>query len=302
MNSNKGLLYAIAAYTLWGLLPIYWKALHVVPATQIVGHRMIWSLVFMVMLLAFKRHWVWLATLMKQPRTLLVVLVAGCILATNWLTYVWAVNAGYVVETSLGYFINPLLSVFLGVLFLREKLRFWQWVAIGIALVGVLYLTLRYGAFPWIALTLALTFGLYGLLKKMTPLNALEGLSLETALVFFPALTYLLFSEVWGSGAFGHAGWGITTLLVLTGLVTGFPLLLFSAAARRIQLSVLGILQYIAPTLQFLLGVFLYQEPFNQTRLIGFSLIWTALLVYSIENIIVRRRRAGFYGQRAPGL
>ena len=287
---NRGLLYAIAAYVAWGLLPIYWKALQSVPAMQIVGNRMVWSLVFLAILLIVKRHWRWVAPAIKQPRTLFIVFLSGCILAINWLTYVWGVNAGYVVETSLGYFINPLLSVFLGVIFLREKLRFWQWTAIVIALLGVLYLTLRYGSFPWIALTLAMSFGLYGLLKKKTPLNALEGLSLETALLFFPALVYLLFLETQGVGTFRQADWAISMLLILTGVATGLPLLLFSAAARRIPLSTLGILQYIAPTLQFLLGIFVYHEPFNQTRMIGFSLIWIALIIYSVEGVVVKHR------------
>ncbi|MCG3207002.1 MAG: Protein RarD [Anaerolineae bacterium] len=286
---NRGLLYAIGAYTLWGLLPIYWKALHAVPATEIVSHRMAWSLLFVLALLALKQRWAWLGAVSRQPKTLLIVFLAGCILAANWLTYVWGVNAGYVVETSLGYFINPLVSVLMGVIFLRERLRGWQWLAIGFALVGVLYLTLRYGTLPWIALVLALSFALYGLLKKATPLNALEGLSLETALMFPPAFGYLLFLELNGSGSLGHANPTITLLLVLTGVATGVPLLMFSAAARRIPLSMLGILQYIAPTFQFLLGVYLYHEPFDQSRLIGFGLIWTALLIYSVEGFLARR-------------
>lgn len=288
---NRGLFYAVAVYGLWGLLPVYWKALHSVPATQIVAHRMVWSMVFVGALLVFKGHWRWLPQVLKQPRTLLLVLAAGCILAVNWLTYVWAVNAGYVIETSLGYFINPLFSVLLAVLFLRERLRAAQWLAIGLALLGVLYLTLAYGSFPWIALTLAFSFGLYGLLKKTTALPALEGLSLETALLFVPALAYLLLQETQGQGAFGHTGGSISLLLMLTGVATGVPLLLFAAAARRIPLSMVGILQYIAPTMQFLLGVFLYHEPFTRSRLVGFSLIWAALLIYSMDGLRVYRRR-----------
>ncbi len=288
---NRGLFYAIAAYGLWGLLPLYWKVLHSVPATEIVAHRMVWSLVFLGVLLLFRRRWAWLPAVMKQPRTLLLVLLSGCILAVNWLTYIWAVNAGYVVETSLGYFINPLLSVFLGVLFLRERLRVGQWLAIGLALLGVLYLTVAYGSFPWIALTLALSFGLYGLLKKTTALEALEGLSLETALLFGPALVYLLLLEWQERGSFGHTGAGISLLLMLTGVATGLPLLLFGAAARRIPLSLVGIMQYIAPTMQFLLGVFLFQEPFTASRLVGFSFIWAALLLYTAEGLLAHRRR-----------
>lgn len=288
---NRGLFYAIAAYGLWGLLPLYWKTLQSVPATQIVAHRMVWSLVFVGTLLALKRHWRWLPQVLKQPRTLLMVLLSGCFLAINWLIYVWAVNAGHVVETSLGYFINPLLNVILGVLLLHEQLRTGQWLAIGLALLGVLYLTVGYGNFPWIALTLALSFGLYSLLKKTTTLSALEGLSLETALLFLPALAYLLLLEWQGRGAFGHAGSETNLLLMLTGVAVGMPLLLFAAAVRRIPLSMVGVLQYIAPTLQFLLGVFLYHEPFTRSRLVGFSLIWAALLLYSMEGLLIHHRR-----------
>jgi chloramphenicol-sensitive protein RarD len=288
---NKGLFYAIGAYTVWGLLPVYWKALQTVPATEIVGHRMVWSLVFVTGLLVFRRHWGWLRVVAREPRRLLVVFLAACILGLNWLTYVWAVNAGYIVETSLGYFINPLVSVLLGVVFLRERLRHWQWAAIGVACIGVLYLTLGYGALPWIALVLAFTFGFYGLLKKKTSLGALEGLAMEVSLLFLPALAYLLYLDSHGTGSFGQTTGFTSILLILTGVATGGPLLLFAAAAKRIPLSMLGILQYIAPTLQFLLGVFLYGESFNQTRLVGFSLIWTALLIYSIEGGLVRRRK-----------
>ena len=288
---NKGLIYAIGAYGLWGFLPIYWKALQTVPAAEIVGHRMIWALVFVAGLLTFRRHWRWLPVAVRQPGTLLVVFLAACILALNWLTYVWAVNAGYIVETSLGYFMTPLVSVLLGVLFLRERLRPWQWLAIAVAFLGVLYLTAGYGALPWIALVLAFSFGFYGLLKKKTSLSPLEGLALEISLLFLPALAYLLYLERQGTGSFGHTTALTTSLLILTGLATAAPLLLFAAAARRIPLSLLGILQYIAPTLQFLLGVFLYGEPFDQTRLVGFGMIWTALLIYSIEGSLVRRRK-----------
>lgn len=276
---------------MWGLLPIYWKALQNVPAKEIVSHRMVWSLVFVVLLLAAKRQWRWLAGVAKQPATLLIVFAAGCILAVNWLVYVWAVNAGNVVETSLGYFINPLVSVLLGVVFFHERLRLGQWLAVATAALGVLYLTLQYGRLPWIALSLAFSFGIYGASKKITPLAALEGLSLETALLFLPALFYLLFLEGQGDGSFGHLSATTTLLLALTGVATGLPLLLFAAATRLIPLSMVGILQYIAPTINFLLGIFVYNESFDRHRMIGFSLIWAALLIYSIEGGIFRRIR-----------
>ena len=289
-NMKKGLWYAVAAYLLWGLLPIYWKALQTVPATQIVAHRMVWSLVFVGILFVLRSRWSKFYQTFRNKKVLLIYFAAGVILTLNWLTYVWGVNAGYVVETALGYYINPLVYVLLGVLLLRERLRFWQWVGVGVATAGVLFLTFVYGSLPWIALALALSFGFYGLVKKMAPLNALDGLFLETALLFLPASFFLLYQGQGGPGAFGHTGITITTLLIFTGVATGLPLLLFSAAAQRIPLTTIGVLQYIAPTLQFLLGVFLFGEEFNQTRLIGFSLIWLALIIYSIEGALERRK------------
>jgi chloramphenicol-sensitive protein RarD len=282
---NKGLLYGIGAYGLWGVLPIYWKAVQAVPSTEIVAHRTVWSLVFVALLLMSKGQWSWLGPALKNPKTLLIVFAAGTVLGINWLTYIWGVNAGFVIETSLGYFINPLVNVLLGVLFFRERMRPWQWAAIGLAAVGVLYLTVNYGSLPWIALVLAFTFGFYGLLKKKTPLNSLEGLSLETGLLAIPALGYLFFLESSGAGAFAHTGLTVSLLLVFTGVATGLPLLLFAAAARRIPLSTMGLLQYMAPTIQLFLGVFLYGEPFSPVRLIGFSFIWLALLIYSAEGL-----------------
>jgi chloramphenicol-sensitive protein RarD len=289
---NKGLLYAIGTYVMWGLLPVYWKALHSVPSMQIVAHRMVWSMLFMLIILACNQHWGWLKPLFHRPKIIASVFLAGSILTVNWLVYIWAVNAGYVVESSLGYFINPLVSVVLGVLFFRERLRRFQWVAVGIAAIGVIYLTIIYGALPWIALTLAFSFALYGVLKKRASLNSMEGLSLETGLMFLPALGYLLYQNAIGQGVFGHTDLTSTLLLIFTGVATAVPLLLFASAARRIPLSMLGILQYIAPIMQFSLGVFVYNEAFTVSRLVGFSFIWIALLIYSMESIIERRRNS----------
>ena len=282
---NKGILYAGAAYLLWGLLPVYWKALQTVPAAEILGHRMVWSLGFVLLLLVVRRHWGWVKTAVSTPRILLTFIASGVLLAVNWLTYIWAVNAGFVVETSLGYFINPLVNVLLGVLFLGERLRVGQWTAVFIAFVGVVYLTLIYGQLPWIALTLAVSFALYGLLRKTADLNSVEGLSLETAVLFPFACGYLMYLQLTGQAVAGQGDWTIYLLLVMTGLVTAVPLLLFAAGARRINLSTIGLLQYIAPTIQFLLGVFLYDEPFSRQQLIGFSLIWLALLIYSVDSV-----------------
>ena len=286
---NRGFVYAITAYVIWGFLPVYWKALQAVPAAEIVLHRIIWSLVFLVILLSVRHRWTWLAGLRAQRKTLIILATAAGLLAVNWLTYVWGVTSGYVVETSLGYFINPLFSVLLGVVFLQERLRLWQWVAVGFATLGVLYLTFGYGSFPWIALTLAFTFGTYGLLKKKVNLEAAESLSAEMAILTIPALILFSLLVVRGDNTFLQTSTGIDLLLVGTGAVTAIPLILFGAGARLIPLSTIGLLQYIAPTIQFLLGVFLFHETFTTDRLIGFGLIWLALVIFALDN--VRRQR-----------
>ncbi len=289
---QKGIAYAAGAFTLWGLLPLFWTALQHVPSAEILAHRIVWSLGFVLLLLAFQRHWRWLGAALRDGRIMGTFLLSALFLSVNWFVYIWAVNAGHVVETSLGYFINPLVNVLLGFLFLKERLRFWQAVAIGVALCGVLWLTISYGALPWIALTLAGSFGLYGLLRKTATLSSLEGLTLETLLLFVPSLGYLLYLEWIGTASFGHAGSTTTALLVISGVVTATPLLLFVASARRITLTLVGIMQYLAPTLQFLLGVLVYHEPVSQARLIGFCLIWLALAVYTAEGLLRSTRRA----------
>jgi chloramphenicol-sensitive protein RarD len=238
-----------------------------------------------------RRRWAWLKTAVHTPRTILLFIASATLLSVNWFVYIWGVNAGFIVETSLGYFINPLASVLMGVFFLGETLRRGQWVTIGLAASGVIYLTVQYGALPWIALTLATSFGLYGLIRKTAPLGSLEGLSLETALMFVPALGYLIYLEVAGTAAFGHVDGKTTLLLAFAGVATAVPLLLFAAGARLIKLATIGILQYIAPTIQFLIGVLIYHEPFSLDRLVGFSLIWLALIIYSGENIWFNRHQ-----------
>jgi chloramphenicol-sensitive protein RarD len=275
---------------LWGVLPVYWKALQTVPPIQIVGHRMVWSLVFVGGLFLLRPHCSRFYQVVKHKKVLLIYFTAGSILFFNWFTYVWAVNAGYVVETALGYFTNPLVSVLMGVVLLRERLRPWQWVAVASAAGGVLYLTFVYGSLPWIALVLAFSFSVYGLVKKIAPLSAIDGLFLETALLFLPAFLLLFYQEAAGSGAFGHSSLTVTFLLIFTGVATGLPLLWFAAAARLIPLTTIGVLQYIAPTMQFLLGVYLYHEPFTASRLLGFSLIWLALIIYTVEGAVERRK------------
>jgi chloramphenicol-sensitive protein RarD len=285
---NSGIWYALGAYVLWGLFPIYWKWLHHVPATQVIGHRIGWSFILLMIVIFVTGQWTrFRATL--TWRVLGVYLLAGLLLSANWLVYVWGVNSGHIVETSLGYFINPLFSVLLGLIFLRERLRPFQWFPIGLAAFGVIYLTQAYGSLPWIALALAFTFGLYGLAKKVSPLGSLYGLTLETGLVFLPALGYLLFVQISGEGAFGHTGIVSDLLMVGAGAVTTIPLLMFASAAKRIPLTMVGIMQYIAPTIQFLIGIFVYKEAFTTSKLIGFSIVWVALIVFWVEGVYARR-------------
>ncbi len=285
---KKGVLYGIAAYALWGFFPIYWKLLHDVPAVQLLGHRIAWSFLLLMLVIAAGRQAPAFRAALTA-RTLAIYSAAAVLIGVNWLTYVWAVNEGFVVETSLGYFINPLLSVLLGVIVLRERLRPAQWLPLGLATIGVLYLTVVYGSLPWIALTLAVTFGFYGLVKKVAPLSSLFGLTLETGILFIPAVAFLVFSEVSGSGAFLHAGTRSDWLLIGAGVVTTIPLLLFASAAQRVPLTVIGLLQYIAPSIQFLLGVFLYKEAFDRSHLIGFSIVWAALVIFWVENYLAHR-------------
>ena len=280
---NRGVLYALGAYGLWGLFPLYWKLLGHVPALEILNHRVVWSLALLAVILAAQRRWGWIGRL--GWRTVGLYLLTATALAGNWFVYIWAVNAGFVVETSLGYFINPLVSVVLGVVFLSERMRRAQWLAVGVASVGVAWLTWQYGSPPWIALTLASSFGFYGLMRKQAPLPSLEALSLEMALLLLPAVGYLLWLQSHGVSSFLSVGPLTSGLLMLSSVATVTPLLLFGLAAHRIPLSTLGITQYLAPTLQFLLGVFLYNEPFGRADLVGFGLIWTALLIYSAEGL-----------------
>lgn len=287
---NKGVFYAFSAYLLWGFFPIYFKLISIVPPLQILAHRFFWSFIFLIILIiAFKQFTRLKASLNR--RILVSYFIAGAILAVNWGTYVYAVNSGHVIESSLGYFINPMVSVLLGVIFLKERLRTGQWISVGLAAIGVIYLTVTFGAIPWISLILAFSFWLYGLIKKLSPLDSLPGLTLETGMIFLPALAYLGIQEASGVGSIGHTGWGIALLLAISGVVTAVPLLLFSAGTRRINLSTIGILQYITPTIQFLLGTLLFKEPFDFHRLIGFVLIWLALIIFSGEMIIQQRNK-----------
>jgi chloramphenicol-sensitive protein RarD len=313
---RRGAVYGILAYSMWGLFPLYWPLLRPAGAVEILAHRIVWSLAFTLLLMAGLRGFAALAgTRAKRGpasapegvggssrspnehglrgrlgrRGLAALALAAALVSVNWGTYIWAVNSGHVVETSLGYFINPLISVMLGVLFLGERLRPGQWAAVAIAAVAVGVLTVDHGRPPWIALALAGSFGLYGFVKKKAAIAALPSLTVETALLSPPALAYLLLLEARGAGSFGHGGAVTDLLLVACGVVTAVPLLCFAAAANRVPLSTLGLLQYIAPVLQFLCGVLVFREPMPMSRWIGFALVWLGLAWFSLEAALRHR-------------
>ncbi|TWI01812.1 chloramphenicol-sensitive protein RarD [Luteimonas cucumeris] len=292
MLDRRGLWVAAASFVLWGLMPLYWHLLKAVPSLQIVLHRIVWSTLLVVGWLCWKQGAQWWKAAVARPRVAWMLALSGTLIAFNWGLYIWAVNAGHVVETSLGYFINPLLNVVLGVLLLRERLNAAQWIAVAIAAAGVLWLTFNYGSFPWIALALAASFGLYGLIRKVTAVDSVPGLGIESAYLFLPALALLLWSETHGRGGF-VADWGLAldALLVFGGVLTALPLIGFAYAVRRVPLSVVGLMQYIAPTLQLLIGVLVFQETFDRDRAIGFVFIWIGLAVFAVDGVWRSRRR-----------
>lgn len=296
MNSEKkqalskhsiiGFSYAVPSYFIWGLSPVLFKALSSVPAFEILMHRMIWSYLFLVPLLLYGKRWRVFINTFKAGRLIAILLVTTLILAGNWFVFIWAINHGHILETSLGYYINPLVNVLLGMVFLKERLRPFQIAAVILAGIGVLYLTIFFGSFPWIALFLALTFGSYAIIRKVAPVGALEGLAVETFLLSIPALIYLVYLTIIGAGSIFNVSIGIDLKLICTALVTGLPLLLFTIGARRLQLTTMGFLQYIAPSCTFVLAVFVYNEPFVKAQIWTFALIWAALVIFSIDAIL----------------
>jgi chloramphenicol-sensitive protein RarD len=285
---RTGILSAASAFLCWGLFPLYFHAIGEVPPMQILAHRMLWSLLFLLIVLAVRRQWAWLA-IVRQPRVFASFVASAVLLSVNWLIYIWAVNNNHVIEASLGYFINPLVNISLGYLLLKERLRPAQWAAIAVAALGVAWLTWQAGTVPWIALALAVSFGGYGLLRKTAALGALEGLSFETMVLFPVAAAYVVWLTMHGQNAFINTESTSTQLLLMAaGPITAIPLLLFASGARQIPLSVLGLLQYLSPTLQFLLGVWLFHEPFTPDRLVGFALIWAALALFAAEGLLRR--------------
>jgi chloramphenicol-sensitive protein RarD len=294
---QTGILSAALAFLFWGLFPLYFHAISEVPPLQILAHRMLWSLLFLLIVLAMRKQWSWLR-LVRQPRMLGLFAASASLLSINWLIYIWAVNNGHVIEASLGYFINPLVNIMLGYLLLNERLRRLQWLAIGVAALGVLWLAWQAGTIPWIALALAASFGGYGLMRKTAPLGALEGLSFETLVLFPLAAGYVIWLSVNGANAFINTPSTTTRLLLMAaGPITAIPLLLFASGARRIPLSVLGLLQYVTPTLQFMLGVWMFHEAFSAERLVGFALIWLALALFALEGVLHRPDAATLKGR-----
>ncbi|NUS38924.1 MAG: EamA family transporter RarD [Lysobacter sp.] len=295
-DERRGLTAAIASFLLWGAMPLYWHLLKSVPALQILLHRVVWSTLLVGGWLLWREGHAWLRVLARL-RVAGMLAASGLLIGANWGLYIWSVNNGHVVESSLGYFINPLLSVLLGVAFLRERLTRAQWASVAVATLGVLWLTLRFGQLPWIALALAVTFALYGLIRKLVAVDAMAGLAIEGGYLLLPALAVLGWSELHGAGGFlalGGSGYGATrdVLLVASGALTALPLIGFAYGVRRVPLSVIGLLQYISPTLQFLIGVFAFHETFDRDRAIGFAFIWTALAMFALDGWRRSRRAA----------
>ena len=293
-ETRRGALFGAAAYVLWGVFPLYFPLLHPAGAVEVLAHRVVWSLVVVAVLVQVTHRWSAVRAIAADRATLLRLSAAASFLAVNWGVYIYGVTSGRVVETSLGYFINPLVTVMLGVIVLHEKLRRGQYVAVGVAAVGVLTLSVQNGRPPWIALTLACSFGTYGLLKKQADVGALEGLTVETAVLTPLALVYLIGLHASGNATFVSHGPGHATLLVVTGLITAIPLLFFGAAASRVPLTTLGVLQYLAPTMQFLLGVLFFHEALGLARLLGFCLVWAALGLFTADLMSQRRRTTRF--------
>ncbi|MEU5684923.1 EamA family transporter RarD [Streptomyces venezuelae] len=291
-EQRVGLLNGFAAYGMWGLVPLFWPLLKPAGAVEILAHRMAWSLVVVGIALLFIRRWDWARELLRQPRRLGLVTIAAAVITVNWGVYIWSVNSGHVVEASLGYFINPLVTIAMGVLLLGERLRPVQWAAVGVGFAAVLVLAFGYGRPPWISLTLAFTFATYGLVKKKVNLGGLESLAAETAVQFLPAVGYLAWLATQGDIVFGTQGAGHAALLAATGVVTAAPLVCFGAAAIRVPLSTLGLLQYLAPVFQFLLGILYFHEAMPPERWAGFALVWLALSLLTWDALRTARRNA----------
>ncbi|MGW8379238.1 EamA family transporter RarD [Streptomyces sp. ODS28] len=290
-EQRTGLLYGFAAYGLWGLLPLYWHALESTGASEVLAHRMVWSLPTAVLILLALRRWSWIAPLLRQPKKLAMIVLAAAVISVNWGLFIWAVSTGKVLESSLGYFINPLVSIAFGVVLLRERLRPAQWVAVGIGALSVAVLTFGYGRLPWLSLALALSFATYGLIKKRwVKLDGVEGFSAETAVQFLPALGFLIFLTARGDSSFTTEGLGHALLLALAGAATALPLIFFGGAAVRLPLSTIGLLQYLAPASMFVLGLTVFHEAMPPERWAGFVLVWIALCILTWDALRTARK------------
>ncbi|EFF92506.1 conserved hypothetical protein [Streptomyces sp. e14] len=298
-EKRTGLLNGFAAYGMWGLVPLFWPLLKPAGAAEILAHRMVWSLAFVIVALLAVRRWAWAGELLRQPRKLALIVVAAAVITVNWGVYIWAVNSGHVVEASLGYFINPLVTIAMGVLILKERLRPVQWAAVATGAASVLVLAVGYGQPPWISLCLAFSFATYGLVKKKVDLGGVESLAAETAVQFLPALGYLLWLGAHGEATFASEGAGHAALLASTGVVTALPLVCFGAAAIRVPLSTLGLLQYLAPVFQFVLGVVYFHESMPPARWAGFALVWLALSMLTWDGLRTARRSARLRAEAA---
>jgi chloramphenicol-sensitive protein RarD len=289
-ESSRGFALGAAAYTMWGLFPLYWPLLEPAGAVEILAHRVAWSMLTMLVLVVAVRRTRRLREMLADPRTRRILSVAAVVIAVNWGTFIWGVNNGHVVETSLGYFINPLVTVLMGVVVLSERLRPLQWAALGIAAVAVVGLTVEYGRPPWVALVLAFSFGTYGLAKKKADAGAVESLTFETLVLAPVAVGYIGYLVLTGASEVGPNGAVHLVLVAGTGLLTAVPLICFGAAATRVSMTTLGLLQYLAPTIQFALGVFLFHETMTTLRWAGFGLVWVALVIFTVESLNHRRR------------
>lgn len=286
----KGISYALAAYTLWGLLPIYWKLLNSVLPLELLSHRIVWAFVFTTLVVIVSKQWAQLKEALQDKKQALYILAASIIIAFNWGLYIWAVNSNRIVEASLGYYINPLIVVLLGVFVFKEKLDHWTGIALLIATIGVLIKALQYGYFPWVSLSLAFSFALYGMIKKKITASSIVGLTLETAMLLPLAAAYISFRHVGGVGAFQMGRLSVTLLLMAAGIVTAIPLLLFSSAAKRLPMSLIGFTQYISPTISLLIGVLIYHERFTFVDLIAFCIIWLALGLFTFSQVTMHKR------------
>jgi len=291
-QSPAGVLFAFFAFLIWGLSPVYWKALGQVDALEIILHRVIWSFAFLMPLVWFGRQWNDFKTALKRPRIMGILLVTSILVGANWLIYIWAVNNGRVLQASLGYYINPLVNIVLGMVFLGERLRRAQFVAVVLATLGVINLTVSHGVFPWVSLALAFSFGLYGLVRKVAAVGPLAGLTVETLLLTVPAGLWVFHLHQNHTGAFLRSGGHIDLLLMGTGILTATPLLLFNLGAKRITLATLGFIQYTAPTGMLLLGITMFGEPFTRIQAVTFGLIWIALAIYSWDTVRIHRQRS----------